>query len=31
VNPGNYPWWDNIYIPAMLPLYWRKARAILAI
>ncbi len=31
VNPGNYPWWDNIYIRAMLPLYARKARAILAI
>jgi glycosyltransferase involved in cell wall biosynthesis len=31
VNPRNYPWWDNIYIRAMLPLYCRKARAILAI
>lgn len=31
VNPGNYPWWDNIYIRAMLPLYCRKARAMLAI
>ncbi|MGH8300379.1 MAG: glycosyltransferase family 4 protein [Steroidobacteraceae bacterium] len=31
VNPGNYPWWDNIYIRAMLPLYCRKARVILAI
>ena len=31
VNPGNYPWWDNIYIRAMLPLYCRKARAVLAI
>ncbi len=31
VNPGNYPWRDNIYIRAMLPLYCRKARAILAI
>lgn len=30
-NPGNYPWWDNIYIRAMLPLYLRKARAVLAI
>src|SRR5690348_17566059 len=30
-NPGNYPWWDNIYIRAMLPLYCRKARAVLAI
>src|SRR5579885_1491287 len=31
VNPGNYPWWDNIYIRAMLPLYCRKASATLAI
>lgn len=31
VNPDNYPWWDNIYIRAMLPLYCRKARAILVI
>ena len=31
VNPGNYPWWDNIYIRLMLPLYCRKARALLAI
>ncbi|MGH8294870.1 MAG: glycosyltransferase family 4 protein [Steroidobacteraceae bacterium] len=31
VNPGNYPWWDNLYIRAALPLYFRKARAILAI
>ncbi|HVS77833.1 MAG TPA: glycosyltransferase family 1 protein [Steroidobacteraceae bacterium] len=31
VNPGNYPWWDNIYIRAMLPLYCRKARAVLSI
>ncbi|HEX5462211.1 MAG TPA: glycosyltransferase family 1 protein [Steroidobacteraceae bacterium] len=31
VNPRNYPWWDNIYIRAMLPLYCRKARAMLAI
>ncbi len=30
-NPGNYPGWDNIYIRAMLPLYCRKARAVLAI
>ena len=30
-NPRNYPWWDNIYIRAMLPLYCRKARAMLAI
>ena len=31
VNPGNYPWWDNLYIRATLPLYCRKARALLAI
>jgi glycosyltransferase involved in cell wall biosynthesis len=31
VNPENYPWWDNLYIRAMLPLYCRKARAILSI
>ena len=31
VNPGNYPWWDNIYIRVMLPLYCRKASAVLAI
>lgn len=31
VNPENYPWWDNLYIRAMLPLYCRKARAMLAI
>jgi glycosyltransferase involved in cell wall biosynthesis len=31
INPRNYPWWDNIYIRAMLPLYCRKARAILTI
>jgi glycosyltransferase involved in cell wall biosynthesis len=31
VNPGNYPWWDNLYIRAMLPLYCRKARTVLAI
>lgn len=31
VNPANYPWWDNIYIRLMLPLYCRKARGLLAI
>ncbi len=31
VNPGNYPWWDRIYIRTMLPLYCRKARRLLAI
>jgi glycosyltransferase involved in cell wall biosynthesis len=31
VNPGNYPWWDNIYIRLMLPLYCRKANGLLSI
>jgi glycosyltransferase involved in cell wall biosynthesis len=31
VNPQNYPWWDNIYIRLMLPLYCRKARGLLSI
>ncbi len=31
VNPGNYPWWDNLYIRIMLPLYCRKASGLLAI
>ena len=31
VNPGNYPWWDNLYIRAMLPLYCRKASRLLVI
>jgi glycosyltransferase involved in cell wall biosynthesis len=31
VNPGNYPWWDNIYIRLMLPLYCRKASGLLTI
>lgn len=31
VNPGNYPWWDNIYIRVMLPLYCRKASGLLTI
>jgi len=31
VNPRNYPWWDNIYIRVMLPLYCHKAREVLAI
>jgi len=30
-NPGNYPWWDNLYIRLMLPLYCRKASGLLAI
>jgi glycosyltransferase involved in cell wall biosynthesis len=29
VNPGNYPWWDNLYIRVMLPLYsWKAARTL---
>lgn len=31
VNPQNYPWWDNLYIRLMLPLYSRKASRMLAI
>ena len=31
VNPRNYPWWDNLYIRLMLPLYCRKASGLLAI
>lgn len=31
VNPGNYEWWDNIYIRIMLPLYFRKAKHLLSI
>jgi len=31
VNPQNYPWWDNLYIRLMLPLYSRKASRTLAI
>lgn len=31
VNPGNYPWWDNLYIRVMLPIYSWKARRTLAI
>lgn len=31
VNPGNYKWWDNIYIRVMLPLYCRKAARLLSI
>lgn len=30
-NPGNYLWWDNIYIRVMLPLYCRKAKRLLSI
>jgi glycosyltransferase involved in cell wall biosynthesis len=30
-NPGNYPWWDNIYIRTMLPLYSMKATRTLSI
>jgi glycosyltransferase involved in cell wall biosynthesis len=31
INPRNYPWWDNIYIRLMLPLYCRKASGLLSI
>lgn len=31
VNPGNYTWWDNLYIRVMLPLYCRKAARLLSI
>jgi glycosyltransferase involved in cell wall biosynthesis len=31
VNPRNYPWWDNIYIRLVLPLYCRKASGLLSI
>ncbi len=31
VNPQNYPWWDNLYIRLMLPLYSKKAARTLAI
>jgi glycosyltransferase involved in cell wall biosynthesis len=31
VNPQNYPWWDNVYIRLMLPLYSFKATRTLAI
>lgn len=31
VNPQNYPWWDNLYIRATMPLYLRKANRLLAI
>lgn len=31
VNPRNYPWWDNLYIRTMLPLYSRRAARMLAI
>ncbi len=31
LNPGNYPWWDNLYIRLLLPLYCRKASRLLAI
>lgn len=31
VNPQNYPWWDNLYIRLMLPLYSFKATRTLSI
>lgn len=30
-NPQNYPWWDNLYIRLMLPVYSRKAAGTLSI
>jgi glycosyltransferase involved in cell wall biosynthesis len=31
VNPGNYSWWDNLYIRLMLPIYCAKATKLLSI
>lgn len=31
VNPGNYEWWDNLYIRLMLPTYARRAAGLTAI
>ncbi|HEX4268800.1 MAG TPA: glycosyltransferase family 1 protein [Steroidobacteraceae bacterium] len=31
LNPQNYPWWDNIYIRLLLPLYCLKARRLMVI
>lgn len=31
INPRNYPWWDNIYIRTMMPIYCRKAVRMLSI
>ena len=31
VNPGNYTWWDNLYIRMMLPVYCAKAAKLLSI
>lgn len=31
VNPGNYPWWDNVYIRMLLPWFCRRAAGLLAI
>lgn len=29
VNPQNYPWWDNLYIRLMLPIYsWKATRTL---
>nr|WP_298720734.1 glycosyltransferase family 1 protein [uncultured Steroidobacter sp.] len=29
INPQNYPWWDNLYIRLMLPLYsWKATRTL---
>lgn len=31
VNPGNYEWWDNLYIRLAMPLFCRKATKLVAI
>ena len=31
VNPGNYEWWDNIYIKLMIPIFSKKAKKLLSI
>ncbi len=31
VNPGNYEWWDNLYIRLMMPIYCRMASKLLSI
>jgi len=31
LNPQSYPWWDNLYIRLLLPLYCLKARRLMVI
>lgn len=31
LNPRSYPWWDNLYIRLLLPIYCRKASRLLVI